>query len=100
MANTLLKEEERREIANELHDEAGQLLTSVGLRLKALEGRVAPDAAEEIVLAEALKPYLQYGWQPQVMAMSRGGSAWPQRSARRAISPRRAASPHLEIRPE
>jgi len=26
-------------------------------------------AAEEIVMGEALKPYLQYGWQPQVMAV-------------------------------
>ncbi len=28
------------------------------------------NATPEIVLAEALKPYLQYGWQPQVMAVS------------------------------
>jgi len=30
-------------------------------------------AAPEIVMGEALKPYLQYGWQPQVMAV-RGGT--------------------------
>jgi hypothetical protein len=30
---------------------------------------------EEIVLAEAMKPYLAYGWQPQVMAVSGGRKA-------------------------
>ena len=28
------------------------------------------DGAPEVVVAEAMKPYLQYGWQPQVMAVS------------------------------
>ena len=29
-----------------------------------------PDDAQEIVLAEAMKPFLEYGWQPQVMAVA------------------------------
>lgn len=42
------QEEERTRVARELHDEAGQLLTGVGLRLKALEPAVEPEVAGEI----------------------------------------------------
>lgn len=42
------QEEERTRVARELHDEAGQLLTGVGLRLKALEPAVEPQVAGEI----------------------------------------------------
>lgn len=29
----------------------------------------APEIKSEVVLGEAMKPYLQYGWQPQIMAL-------------------------------
>jgi signal transduction histidine kinase len=44
----LAQENERARVARELHDETGQLLTGVGLRLKALASRVDPAAAREL----------------------------------------------------
>ncbi len=44
----LAQEDERARVARELHDETGQLLTGVSLRLKALGARVDQAAAEEI----------------------------------------------------
>ncbi len=42
------QEDERSRVARELHDEAGQLLTGIGLRLKALEAGAEPEAAAEL----------------------------------------------------
>jgi len=44
----LAQEDERARVARELHDETGQLLTGVNLRLKALVSRVGPEAATEL----------------------------------------------------
>lgn len=44
-------------------DQAHSLLLRSDLR------RPTSDESAEVVLAEAMKPYLEYGWQPQVMAI-------------------------------
>ncbi len=35
----------------------------------------APTVSREVVLGEAMKPYLQYGWQPQIMAVDGASKA-------------------------
>lgn len=35
-----------------------------------LESLRAPEISSEVILGEAMKPYLQYGWQPQIMAVA------------------------------
>ena len=50
-------------------DPSGSLLdqAGVGSAGNVLPGEVVPS---DVVIAEAMKPFLQYGWQPQVMAVS------------------------------
>ncbi len=53
----LIQDEERRRIARELHDSAGQLLTALGMELAAIKARarqVAPDLAKQAEGAEDL----------------------------------------------
>jgi len=38
-------------------------------------GPRSEESAEEVVLGEAMKPFLEYGWQPQVMAIGNGYKA-------------------------
>ncbi|MEZ5319297.1 MAG: sulfatase-like hydrolase/transferase [Vicinamibacterales bacterium] len=39
------------------------------------DGRVTTDPADAVVLGEAMKPFLEHGWQPQVMAVAGGHKA-------------------------
>lgn len=51
------------------------VLAWAGLDAASPLGVAAGEAGEAVVVAEAMKPYLQYGWRPQVMAVSAGGGS-------------------------
>ena len=59
-------------------------------------GQPAPTRRPEVVLGEAMKPFLEYGWQPQVMAVEgrdQGDPGRTDRGLRRRRRSRRGARP-------